>query len=185
MLDGIQKDAELRMQKSIEMLGSDLSKLRTGRAHPSLLENIEVSYYGQPTALNQVSTIAIADPRTLAVTPFEKNMVEVVEKAIRSSELGLNPATAGQVIRIPLPPLTEERRKLLTKQMKTEVEGARVAVRNIRRDANTKFKNLLKQKTISEDEERVAQDKVQKMTDKYIGEIEQMAQTKESELMQV
>lgn len=185
MLNDIKADAEKRMGKSIELLRQDLAKLRTGRAHPSILDGIMVEYYGNPTPLNQVANVAVEDSRTLSVTPFEKQMVQVVDKAIRSAELGLNPTTAGQVIRVPLPPLTEERRKDLTKQMKAEAENARVAIRNIRRDANTQLKSLLKEKSISEDEERKGQDVIQKSTDKYISEVEKMAQIKEADLMQI
>lgn len=185
MLNEIKSSAEQKMRKSIDALGSELAKLRTGRAHPSLLEKIMVEYYGQPTQLNQVATIVVEDSRTLAVTPFEKTMVTACDKAIRTSELGLNPATAGQVIRVPLPPLTEETRKNLTKQMRAEAENSKVSIRNVRRDANNQLKALLKDKEISEDEDRKGQDSIQKITDKYIAEVDKMAEAKEADLMQV
>jgi ribosome recycling factor len=185
MIHDISKDAEKRMAKSIESLKSDLSKLRTGRAHPGLLEKIRVSYYGTDTPLSQVATIAIEDSRTLKVTTWEKDMIAPVEKAIRSSELGLNPTTAGTVIRVPLPPLTEERRRDLVKVIREEAENARVAVRNIRRDANQMLKDLLKEKEITEDEERRAQTNIQKLTDKHIAEIDKIIEVKEAELMAV
>ena len=185
MLNQIKQDAELRMKKSLELLNHEFSKLRTGRAHPSLLEGLTVEYYGQKTPLNQLAGISVDDPRTLLVTPYDKAMVEAVDKAIRTSDFGLNPATAGQVIRVPLPPLTEENRRALTKQMKAEAENARVAVRNIRRDANNKLKQLLKDKELGEDEERKGQDQIQKLTDNYIAQIEQCAEAKEADLMKV
>lgn len=185
MLNKIKTDTETRMQKSIETLKHDLTKLRTGRAHPSILESLMVEYYGTPMPLNQVASITVSDPRTLSVTPFDKNMAAVIDKAIRNSEMGLNPASAGQVIRVPLPPLTEERRLLLIKQMKASAEEARVAIRNIRRDSNTHIKNMLKDKAITEDEERRAQDNIQKITDKYIGDVDKLTQEKEADLMHI
>lgn len=185
MIDEIIKDAEVRMGKSVESLKTELTKIRTGRAHPSLLDQIQVDYYGAATPINQVANVAVEDSRTLSVTPWEKDMVQKVEKAIMSSDLGLNPATAGTVIRIPMPPLTEERRRDLVKVVKQEAEGARVAIRNIRRDANSDFKDLLKEKEISEDEERKAEESIQKVTDSYIAKIDQVLADKEAELMEV
>ncbi len=173
------------MGKSVESLKTELTKIRTGRAHPSLLDQIQVDYYGAATPIKQVANVAVEDSRTLSVTPWEKDMVQKVEKAIMSSDLGLNPATAGTVIRIPMPPLTEERRRDLVKVVKQEAEGARVAVRNIRRDANSDFKELLKEKEISEDEERKAEENIQKVTDSYIAKIDQVLADKEAELMEV
>jgi len=185
MISEITKSAEQHMQKSIVNLQTELSKVRTGRAQPGLLEHIQVSCYGNMMPLNQVASITVGDARTLVVTPWDKNMVAPVEKAIMQSDLGLNPATAGQVIRVPLPALTEERRKELIKLVKSEVENARVAIRNIRRDANTHIKNLLKEKSISEDDERRAQDNIQSLTDKYISEADKLLSQKETELLEV
>ncbi|WP_298613322.1 ribosome recycling factor [uncultured Thiothrix sp.] len=185
MISDIMKSAETRMQKSIEALKNELTKIRTGRAHPSLLDHVSVDYYGTPTALSQVANIAIEDARTLSITPWEKPMVAVIEKAILKSDLGLNPAVAGTVIRVPVPALTEERRRDLVKIVKNEAEGARVAIRNIRRDANGELKALEKDKTISEDEERRAEDSVQKLTDKYIKEVEAVFEKKEKDLMAI
>ncbi len=185
MIEDIRKDAEQRMVKSIDALRTDLVKLRTGRAHTSLLDHITVSYYGNDVPLNQVANVAVADARTLTVTPWEKNMVQAIEKAIMNSELGLNPATSGTVIRIPLPALTEERRRDLIKVVRSEGENARVAIRNIRRDANGDFKDLLKSKEITEDEERKAQEQMQKLTDKYVAEVEKLLQAKEKEMMEI
>ena len=185
MQEQLFKDAQNRMQKSIEALHHELSKLRMGRASPSLLDHITVEYYGSPTALNQIANISVIDARTLGVTPWEKNMVQAVEKAILTSDLGLNPSTSGEVIRIPLPPLTEERRRDLTKVVKTEVENAKIAVRNIRRDINNTFKDELKAKTITEDDERKAQDRVQKITNAIVAEIDKISQHKEAELMEI
>lgn len=185
MIDDINKDTKARMTKSVESLKNELVRIRTGRAHPNLLEHITVDYYGTAVPLNNVGSITATDSRTLAITLWEKDMVAAVEKAIMTSELGLNPATAGMTIRVPLPPLTEDRRRELVKVVRHEAEQARVAVRNIRRDANHDLKDMVKEKTISEDEERRAQDKVQKQTDKYIAEIEQLVADKESELMEV
>lgn len=185
MIDDIKKDGEKRMQKSIDALKQELSKLRTGRAHPSLLNHITVEYYGSPVPLSQVANIAVEDARTLTVTPWERNMVQPVEKAIMTSDLGLNPATAGTVIRIPMPPLTEERRKDMIRIVRQEGEGARVAIRNIRRDANNDLKALLKEKEITEDEERRGQDDIQKLTDRYVAEIDKVLQSKENDLMEI
>ncbi len=185
MISDIMKSAEARMQKSIDALKNELTKIRTGRAHPSLLDHVSVDYYGTPTALSQVANIAIEDARTLSITPWEKPMVAVIEKAILKSDLGLNPAVAGTVIRVPVPALTEERRRDLVKIVKHEAEGARVAIRNIRRDANGELKALEKDKAISEDEERRAEDSVQKLTDKYIKEVEAVFEKKEKDLMAI
>ncbi len=185
MINDLKKEAASRMAKSVESLKHELIKLRTGRAHTSLLDHITVNYYGSEVPLNQVASITVGDSRTLVVSPWEKNMVSAVEKAILASDLGLNPVTAGTVMRIPLPPLTEERRRDLVKVVRHEGEGARVAIRNIRRDANTLLKELLKEKEITEDAEHRAQDDIQKLTDKYIGEIEKVLETKEAELMEI
>ncbi|HHO67747.1 MAG TPA: ribosome recycling factor [Gammaproteobacteria bacterium] len=185
MIEEIKQDAAERMAKSIESLKQDLGKIRTGRAHPSLLDHVKVEYYGSEVPLGQVANIAVEDSRTLSITPWEKQMVPVIEKAIMKSDLGLNPNTAGTVIRIPLPPLTEERRKDLVRIVRQEAEGARVAIRNIRRDANSDFKELLKEKEISEDEARRAEEAIQKLTDKYVAEVDQLLATKEAELMEV
>lgn len=185
MINDIQKDAEARMLKSIESLKTELSKVRTGRAHPSLLNHITVDYYGSEVPIGQVANITIEDHRTLAVTPWEKPMVSVVEKAIMTSDLGLNPATAGSVIRVPMPPLTEERRRDLTKVVRNEGEQTKVAIRNIRRDANSDFKSLLKDKEISEDEARSAEDTIQKLTDKYTAEVDKLVEAKEQDLLAI
>lgn len=185
MINEIKQDAQERMAKSVEALKSNLSKIRTGRAHPSILQNISVEYYGAPTPLNQVANIIAEDARTLAITVFDKELTPMVEKAIMKSDLGLNPMSAGTVIRVPLPPLTEERRKDLVKIVRAEAEGGRVAVRNIRRDANADFKALLKDKEISEDEDRKAQDEIQKITDAAVKNIDELLAVKEKELMEV
>ncbi|MBV8803223.1 MAG: ribosome recycling factor [Gammaproteobacteria bacterium] len=185
MMHSVTKDAEQRMQKCIESFKLELTKLRTGRAHPSLLDHVRVDYYGNPTPLSQVSNITIGDARTLVITPWEKKMMSVIEKAIMTSDLGLNPATSGDVIRVPLPPITEERRKELTKLVRNEAENARVSIRNIRRDANTALKDLLKKKLIAEDEERRLEDVIQKLTDKYSAEVDQLMVAKEKDLMAV
>jgi ribosome recycling factor len=185
MIDDILKDAKERMAKSVETLRHELTKLRTGRAHTSLLDHIMVDYYGSEVPLKQVANVGVEDARTLTVTPWEKQMVQVIEKAILKSDLGLNPNTAGTVMRIPLPPLTEERRRDMIKVVKHEAEGARVAIRNIRRDANNDFKELLKEKEISEDDERRAQEQIQKLTDAAIAEVEKVLQAKEAELMEI
>lgn len=173
------------MAKSVASLQQDLTKIRTGRAHTSLLDHITVEYYGSQVPLNQVSNVGVEDSRTLIVTPWEKDMVQVVEKAIRGSDLGLNPASAGTVIRVPLPPLTEERRKDMTRVVRQEAEGGRIAVRNIRRDALQDAKELLKEKMIGEDDERRAEGEIQQITDKYIAEIDKVLAEKEAELMEV
>lgn len=185
MINDIKKDAEDRMKKSLEALRQELKKLRTGRAHTSLLDHITVEYYGSEVPLSQVANITIDDPRTLAVNPWEKPMVSVIEKAIMNSDLGLNPTTAGTLIRVPLPPLTEERRKDMIKLVKSEGEQGKVAVRNIRRDANSHIKALLKEKEISEDDERRAEDDIQKLTDKYIAEVDKILEEKEKDLMEI
>ncbi|KAI3589461.1 Ribosome recycling factor [Cupriavidus sp. U2] len=179
------KSAEQKMQKSIEAFRADLAKIRTGRAHTGLLDHVQVDYYGSPVPISQVANIGLGDARTITVQPWEKKMVQAVEKAIRDADLGLNPATMGDVIRVPMPPLTEERRKELIKVVKSEAEGAKVAVRNLRRDANEQFKKLVKDKTISEDDERRGTDDVQKLTDKYVGEIDRLVAEKEKEILTV
>lgn len=183
MISDIQQQAATRMGKSIEALKHEFSKIRTGRAHPSLLDQITVSYYGNDSTLSQVANIAVEDARTLTITPWEKNMVQVIEKAILKSDLGLNPNTNGMVIRIPLPPLTEERRRSLVKVVKNEAENGRVAIRNIRRDANSEIKEALKEKLISEDEARSAEEKIQKTTDQYVKEVEKLLEEKEADLL--
>jgi ribosome recycling factor len=185
MLEDIKKDAVDRMQKCVAALKNDLKKLRTGRAHTSLVEHIKVDYYGTDTPLAQVARITVEDARTLVVTPFDKGVVQAVEKAIMKSDLGLMPNTAGTVIRIPMPAMTEERRRDMTKVVKHEAENARVAVRNVRRDVNQDVKELLKEKLISQDDDRRGQEEIQKLTDKYIAEIEVVLAEKEKELMQV
>lgn len=183
MLNNITRDAEQRMKKSIASLEGELSKLRTGRAHPSFLEHIRVDYYGTQTPLSQVASIAIENARMLTVTPWEKNMVGAIEKAIMTSDLGLNPNTAGMVIRVPLPALTEERRRSLVKVVRDEGEHARVAIRNIRREANQQLKDLLKAKEISEDDERRGQTEIQKITDSFTQQVDTAVASKEQELM--
>ncbi|MBP6382383.1 MAG: ribosome recycling factor [Pseudomonadales bacterium] len=185
MINELKKDAESRMRKSVEALGTALNKIRTGRAHPSLLDGVRVSYYGSEMPLSQVANITVEDGRMLVVTPWEKNMVPEVEKAIMKSDLGLNPSTAGTVIRLPMPALTEETRKGYIKQARHEAEAARVAVRNIRKDVNGDLKDLLKDKAISEDEERRALDDVQKLTDRSVAEIDQQLAGKEKDLMEI
>ncbi|SFN22485.1 ribosome recycling factor [Formivibrio citricus] len=185
MIADIKKTTESKMQKTVEALKHDLAKVRTGRAHTGLLDHIMVDYYGTMTQLSQVASVSLIDARTIGVQPWEKNMVAKVEKAIRDSDLGLNPAATGDVIRVPMPALTEERRKDLTKVVRSEAEGARVAVRNVRRDANNDLKALLKDKEISEDDERRAQDDIQKLTDKYIAEVDKVLAEKEKDLMTV
>ncbi len=181
----VKKSAEQKMHKTLETLKTDLGKVRTGRAHPGILDHVLVDYYGTQMPINQVANVTLLDARTVSVHPWEKKMVNVIEKAIRESNLSLNPATAGDVIRVPMPPLTEERRRDLIKVVKHEAENARVAVRNIRRDANNALKELLKQKTISEDQERRSQDEIQKLTDRFISEIDRALQSKEAELIVV
>ena len=185
MIDEILTDAETRMGKSVDSLRSELVKIRTGRAHPSLLDQIVVDYYGTDTPINQVANVTVEDSRTLAVAPWEKQMVAVVEKAIINSGLGLNPATTGNLIRIPMPPLTEERRRELVKVVKGDGESAKIAVRNIRRDANGDFKDLLKEKEISEDESRDGEDSIQKLTDKFVTSVDEVVAVKEKELMEI
>ena len=185
MLDDVKKDAVERMQKCVVAFRNELKKLRTGRAHTSLLEHLRVDYYGSEVPLQQVANVALEDARTITVTPWEKNMVSVIEKAIMKSELGLMPNTAGTVIRVPMPPLTEERRREMTKVVRHEAENARVAVRNVRRDVMNDLKDMLKEKLLSQDDDRRAQEDVQKLTDKYVAEIDQVLAEKEKELMQV
>lgn len=184
MINDIKKDAETRMGKSLDSLKHDLGQVRTGRAHTSLLDGISVDYYGSATPLRQVANVSISDARTLSVQPYEKTMVGPIEKAIIDSGLGLNPATAGMTIRIPLPPLTEERRKDLIKVVRGEAERGRVAIRNIRRDANSDIKELLKEKEISEDDARRGEDDIQKITDKMVKEVDVVLEAKEKELME-
>jgi ribosome recycling factor len=181
----IKKNAEQKMQKSLDTLKADLAKVRTGRAHTGLLDHIHVDYYGAPTPLSQIANVTLVDARTIGVQPWEKKMVQVVDKAIRESDLGLNPATSGDMIRVPMPALTEERRRELTKVVRGEGEDAKIAIRNLRRDANNHFKDELKAKTISEDDERRAQDDVQKLTDRNIAEIDRIIAQKEAEIMTV
>nr|WP_324259448.1 ribosome recycling factor [Cellvibrio fontiphilus] len=185
MINDIKKDAEARMKKAIEALGNNFNKIRTGRAHPSLLDGIMVDYYGSPTPLSQVANINIEDARTLSVSPWERNLVPAIEKAIMKSDLGLNPSTNNGLIRIPLPMLTEETRKNFIKQARAEAENGRVAVRNVRRDVLGDIKALLKDKAIGEDDERRAQDDIQKITDKYIAEVDKALSAKEVDLMAV
>ncbi|GAC1036267.1 ribosome recycling factor [Pseudomonas oryzihabitans] len=185
MIDEIKKDAQARMTKTLEALGHAFAKIRTGRAHPSILDSVMVSYYGSDTPLRQVANVTVEDSRTLALSVFDKSMIQAVEKAIMTSDLGLNPATAGTTIRVPMPALTEETRKGFTKQARAEAEQARVSVRNIRRDALAQLKDLLKEKEISEDEDRRAQDEVQKLTDKYVAEVDKALEAKETDLMAV
>ncbi|MFZ2316016.1 MAG: ribosome recycling factor [Gammaproteobacteria bacterium] len=182
-MHAITKDADARMRKSIESFKSEIAKLRTGRAHPSILDHVRVDYYGAPMPISQVANIVATDSRTLTITPWEKKMVGAIEKAIYTSDLGLNPATMGDIIRVPMPALNEERRKDLIKVVRTESESARVSVRNVRRDANNDFKELLKKKEITEDEERRLVDEMQKLTDKFVAEVDQITTAKEAELM--
>lgn len=184
-VDTVKKDAESRMIKSVEALKLELAKIRTGRAHPGLLEQVRVDYYGTKTPLNQLANVSVGDARTLTVTPYDKGAMQSVEKAIRDSDLGLNPVSAGQVIRVPLPPLTEERRRELGKHVHKEGENAKVAIRNVRRDSNQHLKELLKKKLITEDEDKRAEDAVQKFTDRYIADIDKLVAAKESEIMQI
>lgn len=181
----VKKSTEQRMLKSIETLKADLAKVRTGRAHPGILDHVQVDYYGSATQLSQVANVTLIDARTIGVQPYEKKMIAVVEKAIREADLGLNPSTQGDMIRVPTPPLTEERRKEMVKLVKTEAEDAKIAVRNIRRDANEGLKKLLKDKACSEDEERRAQDDIQKLTDKFVAEIDKLVVDKEKEVLTV
>jgi ribosome recycling factor len=185
MIEEILQDAAVRMDKSIDALRQTLGKVRTGRAHPSLLDHLVVEYYGSDVPISQVANIGVEDARTLTVTPWEKPMVQAIEKAILKSDLGLNPATAGTVIRIPMPPLTEETRRDLVKVVRHDGEAAKVAIRNIRRDANSDFKELLREKDISEDEEHKAQDDIQKITDLHVAEVDKVLANKEAELMEI
>ncbi|HAZ7571888.1 ribosome recycling factor [Legionella sp. PATHC032] len=185
MINEIKQDSEKRMKKTIEALHTDMSKIRTGRANASLLDHVMVDYYGSPTPLSQVANITTSDPRTILVTPWEKSMVAAIEKAILNSDLGLNPATAGTAIRVPMPPLTEERRKELIKVVRHEGEQGRVSIRNIRRDANNQLKELVKEKAISEDDERRAAEAIQKLTDRYISEVDAVLAEKEKDLMEI
>ncbi len=185
MISDIKKNVEQKMQKSLEALKTDLSKIRTGRAHTGILDHVMVDYYGSPTAISMVANITLSDARTIGVQPYEKNMIGPVEKAIRDSDLGLNPATNGEIIRVPMPMLTEERRRDLIKVVKSEGEDAKIAVRNIRREANEQLKKLLKDKEVGEDDERRAQDDVQKLTDRFVAEIDKALQAKEVDLMAV
>lgn len=185
MINEIKKETQERMGKSAESLGTAFAKIRTGRAHPSILDSVMVSYYGSDTPLRQVANVTVEDSRTLALSVFDKSLIQAVEKAIMTSDLGLNPATAGTTIRVPMPALTEETRKGYTKQARSEAENARVAVRNIRRDALGQLKDLQKEKEISEDEERRAADEVQKLTDKYIADIDKALEAKEADLMAI
>ena len=185
MIADVKKTAEQKMHKSLEALKTDLGKVRTGRAHTGILDHVTVDYYGTQMPLNQVANLTLLDARTIGISPWEKKMGAVIEKAIRDSDLGLNPAAQGDLIRVPMPALTEERRRELIKVVKGEGENAKVAVRNLRRDANHHLKDLLKQKAVSEDDERRAQDEIQKLTDKYIAEIDKLLAAKETDLMAV
>lgn len=185
MINDIQNDAQQRMNKTIRAFEEELSRLRAGRAHPSLLDNVQVDYYGNPTPLAQVASIGVEGALMLTVKPWEKNLVPQIEKAIRSSDLGLNPATTGELIRVPLPPLSEERRKELIKHVRNEGEQTKVAIRNIRRDANSAIKDLLKEKEISEDDERRAEDRIQKLTDKSVQEVDVILEKKEKDLLAI
>ncbi len=185
MIDDIRKDALERMNKSIESFKTELTKIRTGRAHPSLLDHVTVEYYGAEVPLSQAANISVEDARTLAITAWDSSMVKAIEKAIMTSDLGLNPSTAGNVLRVPMPPLTEERRRDLVKVVRELAENARVAVRNIRRDANNDLKELRKEKEISEDEERRGQEQIQKITDESVAKIDSLLKEKEQELMEV
>lgn len=185
MINEIKSDTDTRMQKSMEALQGNFNRIRTGRAHPSLLETVRVDYYGSETPLSQVANISVEDARTLSVTPWERDMVQAIEKAIMKSDLGLNPATAGMVIRIPMPALTEETRKGYVRQARQEAETARVSIRNARRDAMTHLKDLVKEKEISEDEERRAQDEIQKLTDTYIHRVDEALTAKEADLIEI
>jgi ribosome recycling factor len=185
VINDIKAEAEKKMEKSLEALHSAFNKIRTGRAHPSILDSVMVNYYGQETPLKQVASVNVEDNRTLAVSPWEKNLVPVIEKAIMMADLGLNPATSGDLIRIPMPMLTEETRKNMVKQSKADAENGRVSIRNARRDANSMMKDLLKDKDISEDDVRRGEEEIQKLTDRYIAEVEKMLKAKEEDLMAV
>ena len=181
----VKKNTDQRMHKSIDTLKADLAKVRTGRAHVGILDHVQVDYYGNPTLLSQVANVTLIDARTIGVQPWEKKMIAVVEKAIREADLGLNPATQGDMIRVPTPPLTEERRKEMVKLVKSEAEDAKIAIRNIRRDANEGLKKLLKDKACSEDDERRAQDDIQKLTDRFVSEVDKLVADKEKEVLTV
>ncbi|OUD15732.1 ribosome recycling factor [Thioflexithrix psekupsensis] len=185
LLELVKKDAEERMHKSVDALKAEFVKIRTGRAHTSLLDHVKVDYYGSEVPLNQAANVTVLDIRTLGVSPWEKNMVGKIEKAIRDSDLGLNPTNLGDTLRVPLPPMTEDRRRELVRVVKHETETARVAIRNIRRDANHELKNLVKDKEISEDDERRAEEVIQKLTDKYVAKVDEALAEKEAELMEV
>jgi ribosome recycling factor len=185
MISDVKKSAEQKMQRSVETLKTDLAKIRTGRAHTGLLDHIHVDYYGTSMPLSQVANVTLTDARTIGVQPWEKKMIAVVEKAIRDSDLGLNPATSGDLIRVPMPPLTEERRRELIKVVHKEAEAAKIAVRNVRRDANEQLKKLLKDKQCSEDEEHRAHDELQKLTDRFIADVDRLLQTKEADLLAI
>jgi len=185
MIADVKKNAEQKMQKSIDTLKSDLGKVRTGRAHTGLLDHIKIDYYGTPTAINQIANISLIDARTIGVTPWEKKLGGAIEKAIRDSDLGLNPVSMGDIVRVPMPPLTEERRKDLIKVVRGEAEAARIAIRNVRRDANTQLKDLLKEKKVAEDDERRGQEDVQKLTDRFIADVDKTLAAKEAELLAV
>ncbi|MDF1677499.1 MAG: ribosome recycling factor [Legionellaceae bacterium] len=185
MSDDVKRDAEVRMQKAVESLKHEMSKIRTGRASPALLDHVRVDYYGSPTPLNQVASVSVTDARMLSVVPFEKTMMAVIEKAILTSDLGLNPAPSGNTIRVPMPPLSEERRKEMIKIVRAEAEQGRVSIRNIRRDANQQLKEYVKEKLISEDEERRSNDSIQKLTDKFIAQMDAFLVEKEKELMEI
>ena len=185
MIEDLKKDAAARMQKCVQVFQADLKKMRTGRAHPSLVEHLKVDYYGADVPLQQIASITVEDARTLAISPWEKSMVGPIEKAIHKSDLGLTPMTAGTVIRVPLPPLTEERRRDITKVVRQDAENARVSIRNVRRDVLADVKELLKEKEISQDDERKAEVEIQKLTDRHIAELEQQLAAKEKEILQV
>jgi ribosome recycling factor len=185
VINDIKAEAEKKMKKSLEALGSAFNKIRTGRAHPAILDSVMVNYYGQETPLKQVASVNVEDNRTLLVAPWEKNLVPTIEKAIMMSDLGLNPSTSGDAIRVPMPMLTEETRKEMVKQAKADAEHGRVSIRNARRDANSMLKDLLKDKEISEDDQRRGEEEIQKLTDKYIAEVEKMLKAKEEDLMAV
>jgi len=185
MLNEVKNDAEKRMKKAVESLRHEMTKIRTGRANPSLLDHVQVDYYGNSTPLNQLANITVSDSRTLLITPWEKSMVSAIEKAILTSDLGLNPATAGAAIRVPMPALTEERRKEMIRIVRAEAEQARVSIRGIRRDANNQLKDLVKEKAIAEDDEHRGNDYIQKLTDKHIAEIDVVLSEKEKDLMEI
>lgn len=185
MIEDLKKDAESRMKKAIESVEKAFSRIRTGRAHPSILDEVKVDYYGQPTPLQQVANVSVEDARTLTISPWEKSMVPKIEKAIMTADLGLNPSTSGDVVRIPMPALTEDSRKEYVRHARNEAEQGRVAVRNVRRDVNNDIKELLKEKEITEDDERSAMDDIQKITDKYIAKVDQLLKEKEEDLMAI